>query len=292
MEKGSSGGEAVPTGCYKCGRPGHWSRDCPSNPSSNDNNSNPTSTTPNATYASTRRSTPYASNSSAAGGSLPKPKSAPRTRPKLTPDSLLSEDGLGHILRHFPRAFKYHGRGHEVSDLGNLLGLYADWHSRLLPYYSFDQFVHKVEKIAASKRVKLCLKDLREKVANGVDPAKLQEPEAQEQISSKEQDNMTIDELSSHQKDADSNPDGDVFQHEMNHDVWESIEKEPTHHHQPQGKSSDEKGSDDRSGAVESEVKGRSNNQISEEQRARMEANKLKALQRAAARATPCPTPL
>ena len=33
--------------------------------------------------------------------------------------------------------------------------MYGDWHSRLLPYYSFDQFVHKVEQVAATKRVKV-----------------------------------------------------------------------------------------------------------------------------------------
>ncbi|XP_031132253.1 mini-chromosome maintenance complex-binding protein-like [Ipomoea triloba] len=43
----------------------------------------------------------------------------------------------------------------KVTDLRNLLGLYADWHSPLLPYYSFDQFVPKVEKVGSSKRVKL-----------------------------------------------------------------------------------------------------------------------------------------
>ena len=43
----------------------------------------------------------------------------------------------------------------QVSDLGNLIGLYSEWHSRLLPYYSFDQFVHKAEQVAATKRVKV-----------------------------------------------------------------------------------------------------------------------------------------
>ena len=39
--------------------------------------------------------------------------------------------------------------------MGNLLRLYTEWHSRLLPYYSFNQFVHKVEKVAATRRVKV-----------------------------------------------------------------------------------------------------------------------------------------
>ena len=43
----------------------------------------------------------------------------------------------------------------QVSDLGNLLGLYAEWHSRLLPYFSFDQFVHQVEQTGTKNRVKV-----------------------------------------------------------------------------------------------------------------------------------------
>lgn len=43
----------------------------------------------------------------------------------------------------------------QTNDLGNLLSLYAEWHSHLIPYYSFNQFVHKVEQVGATKRVKV-----------------------------------------------------------------------------------------------------------------------------------------
>ena len=42
-----------------------------------------------------------------------------------------------------------------MEDLGNLIKLYADWHSRLIPYYSFEQFVRKVEKLGAGNRVRV-----------------------------------------------------------------------------------------------------------------------------------------
>ncbi|KAI5021739.1 hypothetical protein ZWY2020_058469 [Hordeum vulgare] len=59
-------------------------------------------------------------------------------------------------LRYFPKAFKPRARpGSEVEDLGNLVKLYADWHSRLIPYYSFEQFVRKAEKVGASSRVRV-----------------------------------------------------------------------------------------------------------------------------------------
>ncbi|KAG4954809.1 hypothetical protein GLYMA_14G178300v4 [Glycine max] len=115
------------TGSYKCGKPGHWLRDCPfSAPNSNFNlNPNPnsiTATTPNP-------NTPNRSSSSFKPKSATKkPNMLPRTKPKLTPELLLSDDDLGYALRYFPRKFKYCGRGHE--------------------------FVHKVEKVAATRRGK------------------------------------------------------------------------------------------------------------------------------------------
>ncbi|XP_009781729.1 uncharacterized protein LOC107780880 [Nicotiana tabacum] len=280
MEKSGNGGGggSAPTGCYKCGRPGHWSRDCPSNPNSTDKTNSNTTTA----YASKSGADAGPGSVSGAGASASKPKKVPRSMPKLTPDILLSDKGLGYVLRHFPRAFKYRGRGHEVADLGYLLGLYAEWHSGLLPYYSFDQFIHKVERLGGSKRVKLCMKGLRDRVADGVDPAKLYEPQVQEQETNQQE--LKDSEPTDYPEDTTQNPNPKDFQEIMLNDVWEKAIGEPSQL-SPQkivAVDTSSAGKDTVNQAPDNVA--RSSIQISEEQRARMEANKLKALQRAAAR--------
>ncbi|KAL5664272.1 hypothetical protein ACJX0J_024380, partial [Zea mays] len=63
-----------------------------------------------------------------------------------------------------------------VDDLANLIKLYADWHSRLIPYYSFEQFVRKLEKLGAGNRVRMCFRSGAFLVARGSDPTLLHEP--------------------------------------------------------------------------------------------------------------------
>ncbi|CAI8617190.1 unnamed protein product [Vicia faba] len=261
------------TGCYKCGKPGHWSRDCPF--SAPDSNSNPNPNSNTADLPPSSSSNPLGPRSA-----IEKPKKPPRIRPKLTPGLLLSDDGLGYVLRYFPRSFKYHGRGHEVRDLGNLIELYSEWHSRLLPYYPFNQFVHKVEQVAATKHVKMSLRELRERVANGGDPSKLHEPPGVQNSPVAEQENGDV----THQENEMFDEPENVIdiQEDMLNDIYDKATKEPS---QPMqnviGVSTDPESSAIEKTSNEAPNNGASlssNAEITAEQRARMEANRLKAI--------------
>ncbi|KAF8692374.1 hypothetical protein HU200_039704 [Digitaria exilis] len=312
---------AAPTGCFKCGRPGHWSRDCPSSSSSaagpTANPSNPSRfVSSSSSYPGAKRRPPVSAEGDTPhqddGTNKKKRKKERATRPKLTPDLLLSEDGIGFVLRYFPKAFKPRARpGHEVEDLGNLIKLYTDWHSRFIPYYSFEQFVRKLEKVGASNRVRRCISELRDRVARGGDPTLLREAPVEEVTPTGEPDGTAPEDPFLGSEDnhvanpghegsidplVEGNTDMDHMQEDLLNEMYEkaadeapqtaageesnkeasepSAPKEASSHGNAAGKVQEEAGSS-KPAKIE----------LTEEQRARMEANRLKALERAAARA-------
>eukprot|EP00850_Spirogloea_muscicola_P015108 SM000113S24064 [mRNA] locus=s113:253421:255855:- [translate_table: standard] len=98
------------------------------------------------------------------------PAKAPRKRPKLTADLLLSERGLGYVLEHFPKRVLIKGKGHEAGDLHRLLHQYLQWQLHVFPSLSFPEFTEKLERLGATRRLRACLRELQEKVAQASCP--------------------------------------------------------------------------------------------------------------------------
>jgi len=191
-----------------------------------------------------------------------------------------------------------------VEDLGNLIKLYADWHSRLIPYYSFEQFVRKVEKVGASIRVRRCISELKDRVARGGDPIQLHEPPPVEEVMPEgEPDGVTQEDpilgtespsTDNHftelvQEDIDpplvESTDVDPMQEDLLNEIYQNTADEPGIRPgeggagEPLAPREAEKDQD----AVKSGGSKPSKIELTEEQKARMEANRLKALERAAA---------
>ncbi|KAH9317798.1 hypothetical protein KI387_019567, partial [Taxus chinensis] len=279
MEKQSGSAAAAPTGCYKCGRPGHWSRDCPFAPSDNTKSSTGQGKQPVPTEKQAQ---------------VPKVKKP--LRRALTPDLLLSNEGLGYVLEHIPRMVHIKGRGHEVTDLGKLMEAYIHWHSRMLPSVSFPYFVERVEKVGCTRRVRTCIRDLRERVAKGENPKTLHESSVEP---TPVNDEMVDTDVGLEEEQDKDGAEDDIIQEDLFDELYRQATGEEV---APSKNGADADGasqsfSQTSPGLNTLEEQGiqllgndasgqKSLAQISEEQKTRMEANRLKALERAAARAS------
>ncbi|KAL3157492.1 hypothetical protein ABBQ32_011956 [Trebouxia sp. C0010 RCD-2024] len=150
-------------GCFKCGKTGHWSRDCTAPPSEWIARG-PTQAGAGAPVQA-QESQPLLD----LGGQLQVPVAAgkrKRQKPKLTVEHLKEQHGIAEVFHTFPKKFKqsFKGHGHEAGDLRRLLEMYIGWQHRIFPYAPFDVFVEGLEKLGSSHVLKIELRELRSEV--------------------------------------------------------------------------------------------------------------------------------
>ncbi|CAL1604419.1 unnamed protein product [Knipowitschia caucasica] len=83
-----------------------------------------------------------------------------RPQPKLDSNRLISDRGLP-ALRTLFNDVNFRGRGHEAEDLRLLMKRMENWAHRLFPKLQFEDFIDKVERLGAKKEVQTCLKRIR-----------------------------------------------------------------------------------------------------------------------------------
>ncbi|KAF2208133.1 hypothetical protein CERZMDRAFT_87874 [Cercospora zeae-maydis SCOH1-5] len=75
--------------------------------------------------------------------------------PKLDEDRLLSDAGIPKLRKIAKSKLKFRGKGHEFTDISNLLNTYQLWLDDLYPRAKFRDAVKMVEKVGHSKRMQV-----------------------------------------------------------------------------------------------------------------------------------------
>ncbi|XP_053673618.1 protein TIPIN homolog [Anopheles nili] len=85
-----------------------------------------------------------------------------RSRNVLTEETLCGPRGIV-ALRSYFKGFKFRGRGHELDDLTRMLKRYELWAHRLCPQLHFDDCIDRISKLGEKKSVQMYMNKYRMK---------------------------------------------------------------------------------------------------------------------------------
>ena len=90
------------------------------------------------------------------------PRRRIKPRPKLDSNRLLSANGFKYLCRNV-KTLRFKGKGHEVSDLRQILQFYGDWAHQLYPKLPLRDFCLQTETVCAQKRMRIHISRWRNK---------------------------------------------------------------------------------------------------------------------------------
>ena len=149
--------------CYKCGKTGHWSRDCTA-PREEWIPQQPRDASAGTAADGAADPEGATGGSAAAGGATGKKKS--NRPPKFTVvDHLLGPNGLAYLHGVIPEKFNQiaKGPGHEFGDFQRLMGLYREWTRKMYPYKPHEWVMNRVKVLCKTREARACIRELNER---------------------------------------------------------------------------------------------------------------------------------
>ena len=172
--------------CYKCGKTGHWARDCTAprelqlskedadalrangtttTTTTRDENSDPDGTREDGENgAATAAATPGSGMKKRVNGTTTTRK------PKFSVhEHLLGPNGLVAIYTTFPERYAKNrkGEGHELHDAELLISMYKEWAVKMYPFAPAEKTLERVQKLSKDKAVQMTIREFEERDFGG-----------------------------------------------------------------------------------------------------------------------------